>query len=127
MRLRDQAPESTLPLEGEDLYWMLLCILGIPTTKHRVGATNLSGRILYFNNHGFERVLEQAVWTDSKDTQVTKTLSLLVRNVRRDRDQTEKQVSQRSSGLATWRGVGGCVTRGKAISLSFEEFGLTSG
>lgn len=106
---------------------MLLCILGIPTTKHRVGATNLSGGILYFSNYGFERVLEQAVWTDSEGAQVTKTLSLLVRNVWCDRDQTEKQVSQQGSGLARWRGVGGCVTRGKAISLSFEEFRLTGG
>lgn len=65
------------------------------------------------------------MWTDSKDPQVTKTLSLLVRNVQCDRDRTEKRVSQQSSGLATWRGVGGCVTRGKAISLSFEEFSLT--
>ena len=53
---------------------MLLCILGIPTTKHRVRATNLSGGILYFNNYGFERVLEQAVWSDSEDAQVTKTV-----------------------------------------------------
>ena len=58
------------------------------------------------------------MWSDSEDAQVTKTLSLLVRNVRCDRDQTEKQVSQQSSGVARWRGVGGCVTRGKAVSLT---------
>lgn len=125
VRLKHQAPESTLPLVGKDLHSMLLCILSIPTTKHRVDAANLSGRILYFNNDGFELVLEQAVWNDNENTQVVKTLSLLVRNGQRARGHTEEQLSQQSEAAAARRGMGPERPQRKAISLSFEAFGLT--
>ena len=85
---------------------MLLCILSIPTTKHRVKAANVSRRILYFNSDGFELVLEWAVWTDNEDMQLVKTWSLLMRDARHARGQTEEQARQQSDVAATRRGMG---------------------
>ena len=85
---------------------MLLCILSIPTPKHRVKAANITGRILYFNNDGFELVLERAVQTDNEDMQLVKTWSLLMRDARRARGQIEEQARQQSDAAATRRGMG---------------------
>ena len=82
---------------------------------------------LYFNSDGFELVLEWAVWTDNEDMQLVKTWSLLMRDARHARGQTEEQARQQSDVAATWRGMGPAWPQRKAISLSFEELGLTRG
>ena len=45
-------------------------------------------------------------WTDNEDMQLVKTWSLLMRDARHARGQTEEQARQQSDVAATWRGMG---------------------
>ena len=46
------------------------------------------------------------MWTDNEDMQLVKTWSLLMRDARHARGQTEEQARQQSDVAATWRGMG---------------------